>query len=243
MTTTDGLTIAAPLPLAPAERRRSATSWRSILLGLLGTILICALTPYNDYALNNTFVIGNNLPLGVVMLAFAFALLGNGPLSRWWPDLAFTSGEMTVAFSMTLVSCALPSSGLMRYFPPSLVGPYWLARSSNDYYSLLDAFNLPPLAVSLIRRQDRCPAAQRPDRHRIPGTVDRRPTSHPLPRLADGLPSRGGSSSWRCSGRCCAWWPWFAGSGSIMSGFRSRWRRSNWFWSSSPGAGGFSTTC
>src|SRR5688572_12529248 len=32
---------------------------RSISLGLLGTIAISALTPYNDWAVNNTYLIGN----------------------------------------------------------------------------------------------------------------------------------------------------------------------------------------
>ena len=65
--------------------QRSAVSWRSVLLGVLGVTLICALTPYNDYALNNTFLVGNNLPIGVVMLSFLFVLLVNAPLHRWYP--------------------------------------------------------------------------------------------------------------------------------------------------------------
>jgi len=79
------------------------------MLGLLGVVLICGLTPYNDYVLNNTFLIGNNLPIGVVMMLFLFTLLVNGPLNRFKPQWALSAGELTVAFSMTLISCALPS--------------------------------------------------------------------------------------------------------------------------------------
>src|SRR3954447_21019088 len=111
-------------PLLLSYTRRSPITWRSIFLGLIGVILICGVTPYNDYALNNTFLVGNNLPIGVMMLAFLFALCINGPLSKWFPHLAFTSGEVAVAFAMTLVSCALPSSGLMRALPASLVVPF-----------------------------------------------------------------------------------------------------------------------
>ena len=109
-------------PIAPidVEPRRSIT-WRSVALGIIGTVLICGLTPYNDYALNNTFLVGNNLPVGVVMLTFLLVLVVNGPLWKWFPRHALSSGEITVALAMTLVSCALPSSGLMRYFPPSIV--------------------------------------------------------------------------------------------------------------------------
>lgn len=125
-----------PPPRDPINRR-------SVALGLAGTALICAVTPYNDYALNNTFLVGNNLPLGVVVLLFLFTLLVNGPLSRRRSQWAFTSGEVTVAFSMTLASCCLPSSGLMRYFPPSLVAPFWHARADRDYADLLRSLHLP----------------------------------------------------------------------------------------------------
>jgi hypothetical protein len=118
-------------------------TWRSVLLGLSGVVLICGLTPYNDYALNNTFLVGNNLPLGVVMLLFVFAVFINGPLSRFAPRFAFSGGEIAVAFTMALVSCALPSSGLMRYFPPSLVSPFWHLRSNPQLIEVMDALHLP----------------------------------------------------------------------------------------------------
>jgi hypothetical protein len=133
-------------PAEPALARqpaRSPISGRSVVLGLLGVVIVCGLTPYNDYALNNTFLVGNYLPLGVVGLAFLFAVLVNGPLWRWAPDRALSAGEMTVALSMTLVSCALPSSGLMRYFPPSLVAPHWLAGGDGGYLNLLESLDLP----------------------------------------------------------------------------------------------------
>ena len=110
---------------------------------MLGVVFICAFTPYNDYALNNTFLVGNNLPLGVVMFLFLFTLLINGPLSRFAPRVALSSGEVAVAFSMILVSCALPSSGLMRGFPASLVAPFHLAGGDEEFMRRLESLNLP----------------------------------------------------------------------------------------------------
>src|SRR5439155_1953316 len=132
-------------PLMPAALAapRPPINARSVALGLAGVILICALTPYNDYALNNTFLIGNNFPLGVVMLLFGFAIAINGPISRFWPAQKFSAGEITVAFSMTLVSCALPSSGLMRYFPPSLVSPWHLGQTDREFIDLMETLHVP----------------------------------------------------------------------------------------------------
>ena len=88
MLTADPSDKTHPKPL-PLERSRPAVNWRSASLGLISAIVLCALVPYNDYALNNTFLIGNNLPLGVVMFTFLFVLIINGPLNRWrpgWPQ-------------------------------------------------------------------------------------------------------------------------------------------------------------
>jgi hypothetical protein len=122
---------------------RQGITTRSIVLGLVGVVAINAITPYNDYALNNTFLVGNNLPLAVVMIIFLFALLVNGPLSRFAPGRAFRSGEMATMFTLWLVGCALPSSGLMRKFPGSLIGPIHHAQSRAEYLQLLEDLNLP----------------------------------------------------------------------------------------------------
>jgi hypothetical protein len=128
------------VPLDPDPRR--AISFRSVALGFLGVILICVLTPYNDYALNNSFFVGNNLPLGAVMLLFIFVVLINGPLNRFAPVRAFTSGEITVAFGMMLVSCALPSSGLMRYLPNVLVGPLRYPSQNREFGEIFEKLHL-----------------------------------------------------------------------------------------------------
>ncbi len=116
---------------------------RSVVLGLLGTLLICVVTPYNDYALNNTPMVGNNLPAGAILFAFIFAIFINGPLSRFLPRIAFTSGEMVVSFSMMLVACSIPSAGLLRYLPPMLVAPYYKAADNQEFRAVIESLDLP----------------------------------------------------------------------------------------------------
>lgn len=132
-----------PPVLEPKDGKQRAVTARSVGLGLAGVVLICGLTPYNDYALNNTFLVGNNLPLGVVMLTFLLTVCVNGPLSRWKPAWALSTGEVAVAFTMVLVSCALPSSGLMRYLPGALTGPLFHARDRGEYLAFLESLELP----------------------------------------------------------------------------------------------------
>ena len=113
-------------PASPLERTKRPRMFtlRSVGLGLLGVAIISLLTPYSDYALKNSALIGFNLPVGVVLLFFLFAVCVNGPLSRWRPKWAFSSAEMTIMLGMILAACAVPSSGLMRYLPASLVMPF-----------------------------------------------------------------------------------------------------------------------
>ncbi|HEV7300541.1 MAG TPA: DUF6785 family protein [Tepidisphaeraceae bacterium] len=131
------------LPISPPPVVRPAVNFRSVLLGLAGTSVICGLTAYNDYAMRNTLLVGNNLPLGVVLLTFLFVLGVNGPLSRWRPRWAFHSGELCVALSMMLIACCLPGGGLMRYLPSSLTGPLWQSRSHSEFRSIFLSLNLP----------------------------------------------------------------------------------------------------
>ncbi len=97
-------------------------SLRSIAVGLLGVLIVCGLTPFNDFALANTFFVGNFLPVGLVLLTIVLVVGINAPLRRLAPRFALSRGELAVAMAMTMVSCAVPASGFMRYVPAGLVG-------------------------------------------------------------------------------------------------------------------------
>jgi hypothetical protein len=70
-------------------------------------------------------------------------LLINGPLLKFKPAWALREGELMVALGMMLVSCSLPSSGLMRYLPGGMMGIYGQAATNADYAAVLKAANLP----------------------------------------------------------------------------------------------------
>lgn len=110
---------------------------RSVLLGLIGAVLIAGVTPFNNFVLNNTFLVGNLMPAAAIGLLLVAVLLVNGPLHWFRPRWAFSSGQLTVAFCMWLVACTIPSGGLMRYLPGHLVAPFHTADTQPGYREII----------------------------------------------------------------------------------------------------------
>jgi len=111
--------------------------FRGVAAGLAGVLLISLLTPYNNYVVNNTDMIGSFLPTSVVLLLVIAALL-NGFLTRFAPCAAFSKAELTIALGMTLVACAFPAVGMMRYLPGHLVSPFYHAANDPESKKVLE---------------------------------------------------------------------------------------------------------
>jgi hypothetical protein len=141
---------------------RGPVNWRSAGLGLLGVVFICGLTPFNTYIVNNTDLVGNHLPVGLVMFFLLFVLLINAPLRRWWPGRALSSGELAVALGMMLVSCTLPSVGLNRYLPGHLTRLWALAGDSAEYADILRTLDLPDWLFPTMADRDPLARARDP---------------------------------------------------------------------------------
>jgi hypothetical protein len=101
-----------------------AFSLRAIIIGSLLAIAINLITPYNDYVVENTFVVGSLLPLALMLTVLLFVIVGNGVYRLLAPARAFQSGEMAVVLLMLLTSCSIPSQGLLRSFLPTLTTPF-----------------------------------------------------------------------------------------------------------------------
>lgn len=140
-------------PLTGAQR---IVTWRAVLLGLLGVAFICGLTPYNDYVVNNTYLVGNFLPIGLLLFFIVVVMLINAPLHLFARRWAFSTGELALALSMTLISCGLPSSGLMRYLPAQLVGTWTQANltSNAEFRKALQEADLPMWLFPTMSVQD-----------------------------------------------------------------------------------------
>ena len=115
-----------------------------MFIGLLGVVFICTVAPYNDFAMENTFLIGNFLPIGLLLLLLLLVLAVNLPLRRFVPAKALRRGELATIVLMVIVGCAVPSSGLMRYLPGSIVGTYiGAAERPTEWGPPIDAAHMP----------------------------------------------------------------------------------------------------
>src|SRR6476661_7150939 len=122
---------------------RRPVNGRSVGVGLAGVLGISLLTAYNDFAVNNTYLIATYLPVGVLLFLLALVIGVNGPLRRWKRSWALSSAELSVVVAMMLAGCAVPASGLMRYLPAHLVGVWWHAGQNRDYLDAVKELKLP----------------------------------------------------------------------------------------------------
>ena len=106
------------------------TTWiKGLALGLVGILLVTGLTYYNDWILQNTFLVGNNLPLSVYGGMILFLVTVNVSLFLVKKELAFNGREIAIAVALTLAVCCIPGSGLMRTLPSSIVMPHHHAKT------------------------------------------------------------------------------------------------------------------
>lgn len=102
---------------------------RAVILGLLGVAFISVFTYWNNSVMQQTALVGNNLPFSVYGSLILFVLLANPLLARIHARLAFSGRELAVALVLVLAACCIPGSGLMRTFPSSIVLPHHYART------------------------------------------------------------------------------------------------------------------
>mgnify|MGYP000141500594 FL=1 len=130
-------------PALAAEERPRWITWRSILLGTLAAAGVCAIVPFNDYAVANTYMIGTFLPPVLVFSFFIVVVLVNAPLHRLAPRFALRGGELGVIMAMMLAACAIPSQGLMRSLLPTLIAPFFHGRNDVRFWEQFLKLDLP----------------------------------------------------------------------------------------------------
>ena len=121
------------------SRSNSRIRFSAILVGLLLVGAMCAITPYNNYFLQNTKIAGNHLPVGSIFGLLILVFLVNVPLRKLMRSrrFAFSALELTVIWMMLIVAVGIPSMGLLQFLLPSLVALQYFATPENDWSETL----------------------------------------------------------------------------------------------------------
>ena len=144
------MTPGAAVPAERVPRRGGGITARSVILGFCLAGLLCAITPYNDYVVENTFLAGNHFPVGAVavLLLLSAANLLAGRLQILRKRAVLSARELGVVYILTMVTSGIPSSGLLRYLIPTLPSIYYFAGLGNQWDKLIWSHFPPWMAVS-----------------------------------------------------------------------------------------------
>ena len=103
---------------------------RAVILGLLGAVLLCAFTFFNDMVMGGTFLVGNFLPVTVFGGLVLFSMLVNPLLRRLGRGAALRGDELSVIVALVLCACYVPGRGLMHQFTTFLMLPHHYAKTT-----------------------------------------------------------------------------------------------------------------
>ena len=119
-------------PETKSAANRSVTP-RAVVIGLVGAVALCVLTPYNDYKIAATALAGNQFPVGAIFMLLLLAAPVNGTLGAIAPRYRFSRSEMLTVWTLMLVASGLPSSGMMRFFLPHIAAPAYFSNTTNNW--------------------------------------------------------------------------------------------------------------
>ena len=109
-------------------------SVRAVILGVLLGLFIAGISYFNDQVIDQTFLVGNHLPIAVFGVVALIALSG----VNWLLKLVgrpMRAGELAVMAALALAVCGWPGSGFFRYFTTVTSMPAYLERTEPSWQS------------------------------------------------------------------------------------------------------------
>ena len=107
------------------------------IIGLFLIVVLCGVTAYNNYFLQNSKLSGNHLPVGSILVLFFLAIFINVPLKKFANHLALSPAELIVIWVMLIITLGIPSMGFSQFLLPTLVAMFYFATPENDWSETL----------------------------------------------------------------------------------------------------------
>ncbi len=130
-------------PPSPEKSRSLLRNALALLIGLLGSLLIWVITPYNDMIIGNSQLANDYLPVSALCLTLLIVLGVNPLLRRVWPKAMLRGPQLAMIMGILLVACVVPGQGLMSSLPYMLVDPPRTVSTDERRAEDYRAMNLP----------------------------------------------------------------------------------------------------
>ena len=114
-----------------------SVTFRSIFIAIVCIIVICAISPYNNYLTGAAWIAGDQFSIGVIAILSIIVLIVNVLLRKFIPKKALTTGELVTIWCMMAIIASFPSSAFERYFPGPLASLTYFATPENEWETLL----------------------------------------------------------------------------------------------------------
>jgi len=105
-----------------ADRGRGMT-FRALALGVLFALLLALGGHFNDHYMQQTYAVGNFLPISVIGLLLVLVLVVRPLSGLFFRRRAFSGAEVALIILLPLAVCVVPGSGFLRTFTYTLVMP------------------------------------------------------------------------------------------------------------------------
>ena len=110
---------------------------RAFLVGLLGVLVVCGYTYFNDGVLRQTMFVCNHMPTSVYGGLVLFVLLLNPLLALLWRWTGgrgrllrpFSTRELALVLALVLPACCVPYSSMLRILPRVAMLPHHYAQT------------------------------------------------------------------------------------------------------------------
>ncbi len=111
--------------------------WGVVALGLLLSVLLCALTPYNNVRLQNTPLAGGHFPLASFAVLLFFAAFYNPLARKIHRNIVLAAQELLLLWAMVTVATGVAYTGLFRTFLINITTPGWMVSTGHPAGTML----------------------------------------------------------------------------------------------------------
>jgi len=122
---------------AASQKNRSRVRLRAILLGLILSILICLITPFNNVYRQATPLGGGHFPLAPFYILLFMTLLMALYRKIFRGSGGFTAKELLVTWILMVIASGISYTGLARTFFINLTAPFHFAAVENRWGEIL----------------------------------------------------------------------------------------------------------